>query len=66
MCGFPNDAEKIVFITDNGAFCYKVISFGLKIVGATYQRLITGIFKGLIRTIVEIYIDDVVVKSRTL
>lgn len=41
------------------------MSFGLKNVGATYQKLMTKIFKPLIGRIVEVYIDDIVVKSRT-
>ena len=39
--------------------------FGLKNAGATYQRLITKIFKPLIGQTVEVYIDDIVVKSKT-
>ncbi|RVW83516.1 Retrovirus-related Pol polyprotein from transposon 17.6 [Vitis vinifera] len=41
------------------------MSFELKNVGATYQRLMTKIFKPLIGHIVEVYIDDIVVKRRT-
>ena len=40
------------------------MSFGLKNVGATYQRIMTRIFKEKIGNIVEIYIDDMVVKSK--
>ena len=40
------------------------MSFGLKNVGATYQRMITRIFKEKIGNIVEIYIDDMAVKSK--
>ncbi|RVW90247.1 Retrovirus-related Pol polyprotein from transposon 17.6 [Vitis vinifera] len=39
--------------------------FGLKNAGATYQRLMTKIFKPLIGHTVEVYIDDIVVKSKT-
>ena len=39
--------------------------FGLKNAGATYQRLMTKIFKPLVRRTVEVYIDDIVVKSKT-
>ena len=39
--------------------------FGLKNAGATYQRLMMKIFKPLIIRTVEVYIDDIVVKSET-
>ncbi|KAM1886310.1 hypothetical protein ACFX14_038879 [Malus domestica] len=38
--------------------------FGLKNAGATYQRAMNTIFHDLIGTIVEVYIDDVVIKSK--
>ena len=40
--------------------------FELKNVGATYQRLMTKIFKSLINWTMEVYIDNIVVKSETL
>lgn len=40
--------------------------FGFKNIGAIYKKLVTKIFKDLIRKIVEVYIDDMVVKSRAL
>ena len=40
------------------------MTFGLKNIGATYQRAMSYIFHELIGKIVEIYIDDVVVKSK--
>ena len=39
------DKEKTAFITDRGTYCYKVISFGLKNAGATYQRMVNEVFK---------------------
>ena len=48
-----------------GLYCYKVMSFGLKNAGTAYQRLMTKILKPLISRIVEVYIDDIVVKSET-
>jgi len=33
---YPEDEEKISFITDRGIYCYKVMLFGLKNAGATY------------------------------
>jgi hypothetical protein len=46
-----------------GLFEYVVMTFGLKNVGATYQRAINYIYHDLISKLVEIYIDDIVVKS---
>ena len=37
----PKDMEKTTFITLWGTFCYKVMSFGLKNVGAMYQQMVT-------------------------
>ena len=45
-------------------FEWVVMTFGLKNAGATYQRAMNYIFHELIGKIVEIYIDDVVVKSK--
>jgi hypothetical protein len=42
------------------------MTFGLKNVGATYQRAINLIFHDLLGIIVEVYIDDIVVKSASL
>jgi hypothetical protein len=59
----PADQEKTAFITPKGIFCYKVMPFGLKNAGATYQRMITKMFvEGLGKT-VEVYINDMVVES---
>jgi hypothetical protein len=57
------DQEKTAFITPRGIFCYKVMPFGLKNTGATYQRMVTKMFSELLGKTVEVYIDDMVVKS---
>ncbi|RDX67652.1 hypothetical protein CR513_53443, partial [Mucuna pruriens] len=54
---------KTAFITDSSVFCYRVMSFGLKNTRATYQRLMDKIFKDVISIDVEVYFDDMVVKS---
>ena len=38
------DQEKTAFITSQGLYCYRVMSFGLKNVGTTYQRIVNQIF----------------------
>ncbi|XP_059650257.1 uncharacterized protein LOC132296026 [Cornus florida] len=58
------DEEKTSFVTERGTYCYKVMPFGLKNVGATYQMLISKIFKSQMGRIVEACIDDMVVKSK--
>ena len=55
--------EKTSFITSQGLFCYKIMSFGLKNVGATYQRLVNHMFHPQIGQNVEVYVDDMLVKS---
>ncbi|KAI5315154.1 hypothetical protein L3X38_044330 [Prunus dulcis] len=61
----PPDSEHTAFITDKGLYCYNVMPFGLKNAGATYQRLVNKIFIGYIGNIMEVYVDDMLVKSRT-
>ena len=60
----PLDAEKTAFITPHRLFCYNVMLFGLKNVGATYQRLVTKMFKPLLGQTIEVYIDDMLVNSK--
>ena len=59
----PPNIEKTSFIIERGLYCYKVMSFGLKNAGATYQRLVNKMFKEMIGKTMEIYIDDMLVKS---
>nr|POF25448.1 transposon ty3-i gag-pol polyprotein [Quercus suber] len=56
--------EKTVFITSQGLYCYRVMPFGLKNAGATYQSLVNRIFKKQIGRNMEVYIDDMVIKSK--
>ena len=60
----PPDAEKTTFIIPHGLFCYNVMSFGLKNVEATYQKLVTKMFRPLLGITMEVYIDDMLVKSK--
>ena len=58
------DQEKTPFITSQGLFYYKVMPFGLKNASATYQRLMYKMFANQIETNVQVYVDDMLVKSR--
>ena len=57
------DQENTSFITSQGLFCYKVMPFGLKNAGATYQRLVNHMFRPQIGRNVEVHVDDMLVKS---
>ena len=58
------DQEKTAFITSQGLYCYNVMPFGLKNVEATYQRLVNKMFSNQIGRNMEMYIDDMLVKSK--
>ena len=55
--------EKTSFVTSQGLFYYKVLPFGLKDVGATYQRLMNKMFAHQIGRNIQVYVDDMLVKS---
>ena len=61
---YPPDAEKTSFITPHGLFCYNVMPFGLKNAETTYQRLVTKMFRLLLGKTMEVYIDDMLIKSK--
>ena len=56
--------EKTSFITHEGLYCYKVMPFGLKNIGATYQRLMNHVLQDHIGKNIEVYVDDIIVKSQ--
>lgn len=58
------DQEKTTFVIEKGLYCYKVMSFGLKNAGATYQRLVNKMFKEQLGKTMEVYIYDMVIKSK--
>ncbi|KAG9446344.1 hypothetical protein H6P81_012472 [Aristolochia fimbriata] len=60
----PKDEELTAFRTPKGIFCYKVMPFGLKNAGATYQRAMQNIFDDFFHKRVECYVDDLVVKTK--
>ena len=57
------DQEETAFITPQEAYCYKLMPFGLKNAGATYQRMVTQMFGHMIGNTVEVYINDMLIKS---
>ncbi|XP_052885261.1 uncharacterized protein LOC128293782 [Gossypium arboreum] len=60
----PEDMEKTTFITLWGTFCYKVMPFDLKNAGATYQRAMVTLFHDMMHKEIEVYVDDMIAKSR--
>ncbi|KAL0394798.1 UNVERIFIED_CONTAM: Retrovirus-related Pol polyprotein from transposon opus [Sesamum latifolium] len=62
----PEDRKKVNFITSTGTFCYVVMSFGLKNADAIYQRLVDKMFRPQIGINVEVYIDNMLVKSKKI
>ncbi|KAM2020097.1 hypothetical protein ACFX1T_022825 [Malus domestica] len=58
------DQEHTAFITDRELYCYKVLPFGLKNAGTTYQRLVNSMFAEQIGKSVEVYVDDMLVKRK--
>ena len=59
-----DNQEKTTFVTPIGNYHYKVMPFGLKNAGSTYQRMMTRMFQSQLGKNIEIYIDDMVVKSK--
>ena len=62
----PDDQEKTSFVIGQGTYCYRVMPFGLKNAGATYQRLVNRMFQKQIGASMEVYIDNMLVKSTTV
>ncbi|XP_064979723.1 uncharacterized protein LOC135622021 [Musa acuminata AAA Group] len=60
----PEDREHTAFLTDQGVYFYKVIPFRLKNAGATYQRTVNKMFAHQIGRNMEVYVDDMIVKSQ--
>jgi len=57
------DESKTAFMAEFASYCYKVMPFGLKNVGATYQRLMSRILTPMLGRNVQAYVDDMVVTS---
>ena len=61
-----DDQEKTAFVTPVGNYHYKVMPFGLKNAGSSYQRMMTRMFGSQLGKNIEIYIDNMVVKSKVV
>ena len=59
-----NDQERTIFVTLVVNYHYKVMPFDLKNAGATYQRMMTRMFEPQLGKNIEIYIDNMVDKSK--
>ncbi|GAA0139713.1 hypothetical protein LIER_42594 [Lithospermum erythrorhizon] len=58
------DVEKTTFVTEYGIYSWKFMPFGLKNFGATYQRMVNKVFSTHIGRNMEIYVCDMLIKSR--
>jgi len=58
------DKVKTTFVTPWGTYCYKVMPFGLKNAGATYQRAMVTLFHDMMHKEIEVYVDDMIAKSK--
>ncbi|GKV18271.1 hypothetical protein SLEP1_g28676 [Rubroshorea leprosula] len=59
----PEDEEKTSFYAGDEIYCYVMMPFDLKNAGATYQKMVTIVFRAQIGRNLEVYVDDIVVKS---
>ena len=58
------DREKTALLLCGGTFYYKVMPFGLKNVGAIYQKDMVTLFHDMMHKEIEVYVDDLIAKSR--
>ena len=61
-----DDQEKTAFVTPVGNYHYKVMPFGLKNARSTYQQMMTKMFESQLGKSIEVYVDDMVVKSKVV
>ncbi|KAL0361477.1 UNVERIFIED_CONTAM: hypothetical protein Sradi_3832200 [Sesamum radiatum] len=60
----PEDHKRVSFITSDGTFSYVAMPFRLKNAGATYQRQVDKVFRPQLGRNMEVYVDDMLVKSK--
>ena len=58
------DMKKTIFLTMWETFCYKVMPFRLKNVGIEYQKAMVTLFHDMTHGEIEVYVDDMIVKSQ--
>ncbi len=61
----PEDREKTAFISEQGLFEFNVMPFGLCNAPATFQRLMDAVLAGLKWTCCLVYLDDIIIFSKT-
>ena len=61
-----DDQEKTTFVTPVGNYHYKVMPFDLKNAGSTYQQMMIKMFEPQLGWSIEVYIDNIVVKSKVV
>ena len=62
----PEDRDKTAFICPRGMYRYRTMPFGLCNAGATFQRLMDVVMTGLHLDICLVYLDDVILFSKTV
>ena len=60
----PKDQHKMAFVMERGTFAYRLMPFGLTNAPSTFQRLMCHIFKDLLRSFLEVYVDDLCAHSQ--
>ena len=61
----PEDKEKTAFMADNSVYQFEVMPFGLINAPSTFQRYMQSVLKGILHKFVSVYIDDIIVYSKT-
>jgi len=60
-----DDEVKTAFMTESGNYYYRVMPFGLRNAGPTYQRMMNKVYeKNLLGDILEVYMDDIIVEAK--
>jgi hypothetical protein len=59
------DEEHTAFIIVDGLFCYISVPYGFKNVLPTFVRAMHKTFDDIIRDLIEVYVDDIIVKIKS-